>query len=167
MFTSVVHNCILNKVDQKTSATGERSSSRLSRLTHQLHGPRTPATVCKRIGTGIKKVGATACNVNACNRLGHTDLHLAVSLVEPATLEFVKLPLDYPQIDILLQRSEIDVSCKDLERYNLSVRGIGKNEQEDTDLLTWEMNRNTALGVSNRDNHISLELMPIPPQKDH
>ncbi|OCB92256.1 hypothetical protein A7U60_g336 [Sanghuangporus baumii] len=84
-----------------------------------------------------------SCDVNARDWLGRTVLHLAVSSLDPAALEFVKLLLSHPRIDVntpdlesrwtalhralyvanipacvlLLQRADIDVSLKDFEGY--------------------------------------------------
>ncbi|KAL5492938.1 hypothetical protein ACEPAI_4386 [Sanghuangporus weigelae] len=84
-----------------------------------------------------------SCDVNARDWLGRTVLHLAVSSLDPTALEFVKLLLSHPRIDVnvpdlesrwtalhralyvanipacvlLLQRADIDVSLKDFEGY--------------------------------------------------
>ncbi|EJC99723.1 uncharacterized protein FOMMEDRAFT_170318 [Fomitiporia mediterranea MF3/22] len=86
---------------------------------------------------------ANVCDVNARDWLGRTVLHLAVSSLDPAAFEFVKLLLTHPKIDVniadreshwtplhralyagnlpasvlLLQRGDIDVSLKDYEGY--------------------------------------------------
>ncbi|KAI5119669.1 hypothetical protein M0805_007759 [Coniferiporia weirii] len=83
----------------------------------------------------------STCDVNARDWLGRTVLHLAVSSPDSAALEYVKLVLTHPRIDInmadtesrwtplhralysgnlaasvlLLQRAEIDISLKDFE----------------------------------------------------
>lgn len=121
IFTSAVCNCTLDKVDQKTSTAHKKSSSRLLRPTHQLHKPYTPTTMHEGIGTSSKEVRATACNVNACDWLEHTDLHHAVSSLEPVALKFVKPLLDHPQIDINMvgSESQIGILHKDFEGYTV------------------------------------------------
>ncbi|THH07852.1 hypothetical protein EW145_g3098 [Phellinidium pouzarii] len=82
-----------------------------------------------------------SCDVNARDWLGRTVLHLAVSSLDPAALEYVKLLLTHPRIDVnisdkeshwsplhralyegnlaagvlLLQRADIDTTLKDFE----------------------------------------------------
>ncbi|KAL5530926.1 hypothetical protein ACEPAG_3802 [Sanghuangporus baumii] len=140
-----------------------------------------------------------SCDVNARDWLGRTVLHLAVSSLDPAALEFVKLLLSHPRIDVnihdlesrwtalhralyvanipacvlLLQRADIDVSLKDFEGYtafdvyNSTVEGTKPGELELTDLYTWGINRNAALGLGDGDDRAFPELVPIPPQKEH
>lgn len=46
--------------------------------------------------------GALTCDVNERDWLGRTVLHLAVSSLDPSALEFVKLLLAHPRIDVNL-----------------------------------------------------------------
>ncbi len=46
--------------------------------------------------------GASVCDVNERDWLGRTVLHLAVSSLDPSALEFVKLLLAHPRIDVNL-----------------------------------------------------------------
>ncbi|KLO18230.1 hypothetical protein SCHPADRAFT_820098 [Schizopora paradoxa] len=93
--------------------------------------------------SGPPSCAASVCDVNERDWLGRTVLHLAVSSLESSALEFVKLLLAHPRIDVnladvesrwtslhralyagnlaacvlLLQRSDIDMSLKDFEGY--------------------------------------------------
>ena len=47
-----------------------------------------------------------ACDVNAKDWLGRTVLHLAASSLEPSALEYIKLLLSHPRIDVNLADTE-------------------------------------------------------------
>lgn len=113
-------------------------------------------------------------------------MHLAASTSEPSATEYIRLLLTHPDIDInlkdkeshwtalhralyhgniesavlLLQRSEIDTSLKDLEGYtafdlyNSTLEGTKPDDKDlvRADLFTWGTNRNAALGHGSADD---------------
>ncbi|KAF9527809.1 hypothetical protein CPB83DRAFT_894990 [Crepidotus variabilis] len=135
--------------------------------------------------------------VNARDWLGRTALHLACASLE--SIEYVRALLKHPQIDVnlpdiesqwtplhralysanfpaallLLQRSEVDSSLKDLEGYtafdlyNSTLNGTKPDMCEvDTELYTWGANRNAALGVGDEDDRLHPEHIHIKPKDD-
>jgi hypothetical protein len=50
--------------------------------------------------------GTVSCDVNAKDWLGRTVLHLAASSLEPSALEYVKLLLSHPRIDVNVPDTE-------------------------------------------------------------
>ncbi|KAL6301747.1 regulator of chromosome condensation 1/beta-lactamase-inhibitor protein II [Sparassis latifolia] len=138
-----------------------------------------------------------SCDVNSRDWLGRTVLHLAATAQDVSATEYVRLLLAHPDINInlqdteshwtalhralyhgnlasavlLLQRSEIDVSVKDLEGYtafdlyNSTLEGTKPctNDVCDADLFTWGANRNAALGLGDGDDRTYPEQVVIRP----
>jgi inhibitor of Bruton tyrosine kinase len=116
------------------------------------------------------------CDVNARDHLGRTVLHLACASTEPFALEFVKMLLGHSNVNVnsqdteshwtplhralylgnphaallLLQRTDIDVSLKDLEGYtpfdlyNSTVEGTKPSLYGPHELFSWGANRFVA-----------------------
>ncbi|TFK66171.1 hypothetical protein BDN72DRAFT_772416 [Pluteus cervinus] len=128
------------------------------------------------------KVKAAMALVNTKDKLGRTVLHLACISVD--SLDFVKVLLSHPAIDVnvlddeshwtalhralyhgnipaatlLLQRSETDISVRDLDGYtpfdlyNATINGAHPAYVEDlspicAELFTWGTNKNATLGL--------------------
>ncbi|KAH9935996.1 uncharacterized protein BXZ73DRAFT_89477 [Epithele typhae] len=141
---------------------------------------------------------ASTCDVNARDGLSRTVLHLAASSSDPSAPEFVRLLLGHPGINVniadteshwtplhralyngnlaaaqlLLQRSDIDVSARDIEGY--TPFDLYNSTIEETipdhdfldfkppkDLFTWGSNRNAALGVGDGDDRAFPELVSL------
>lgn len=135
----------------------------------------------------LSSAASAAIDVNARDWLGRTALHLAASATDPSAPEYVRMLLAHPNINVnvadteshwtalhralyhgniasavqLLQRSDIDVSLKDLEGYtafdlyNSTVEGTKPSladKQLIADIFTWGANRNATLGVGDGDD---------------
>ncbi|KAJ7256495.1 hypothetical protein B0H12DRAFT_1112353 [Mycena haematopus] len=135
---------------------------------------------------------AMACDVNALDWLGRTPLHLASAV--PDAIEYVRALLKHPSINVnlpdveshftalhralyngnlaaallLLQRSDIEISLKDLEGhtafdlYNTTVHGTAPIHASDAELYTWGANRNAALGLSDSGDRTYPDQVSIP-----
>jgi hypothetical protein len=66
-------------------------------------GSSSPALSSSRSGT---MTSAMSCDVNARDWLGRTVLHLACVSVEPSSLEYVRLLLAHPAINVNVQDPE-------------------------------------------------------------
>ncbi|KAF4611303.1 hypothetical protein D9613_007260 [Agrocybe pediades] len=149
-----------------------------------------------RTGGLASNIGAQI-DVNARDWLGRTVLHLASTSLE--AIEYVRALLKHPNIDVnladienmwtplhramysanfpvallLLQRSDIDASLKDIEGYtpydlyNSTVNGTKPMGQNETaELFTWGANRNAALGLSDGNDRIYPDHVVIKPKEE-
>jgi inhibitor of Bruton tyrosine kinase len=57
-------------------------------------------------GSTLTTTGINSCDINARDSLGRTVLHLACSSVDPVGIEYVKMLLDHPAIDVNIQDTE-------------------------------------------------------------
>ncbi|KAJ6531261.1 hypothetical protein B0H19DRAFT_1242375 [Mycena capillaripes] len=135
---------------------------------------------------------AMACDVNAPDWLGRTALHLACAV--PDGIEYVRALLKNPAINVnlpdveshwtalhralyngnlaatllLLQRSDIEISLKDLEGhtafdlYNSTVSGTGPTHALHAELHTWGVNRNAALGLVDSGDRMYPDQVSVP-----
>ncbi|KAJ7074108.1 hypothetical protein C8F01DRAFT_1075722 [Mycena amicta] len=142
-------------------------------------------------GPSILK-SAMACDVNAFDWLGRTPLHLACAALDG--LEYVRALLKHPFVNVnlpdkeshwtalhralyhgnlaaallLLERSDIDPSLKDLEGhnpfdlYNSTINGTSPTPSFYAELHTWGVNRNAALGLSDSGDRANPDLVLIP-----
>ncbi|KAG2012110.1 ankyrin repeat domain-containing protein 28 [Coprinopsis cinerea AmutBmut pab1-1] len=132
-------------------------------------------------------------DVNARDWLGRTVLHLACSAVE--NVEYVRALLKHPNINVnvpdteshwtplhralyhanlpaaqmLLQRSDIDISLKDWEGYtafdlyNSTINGTNPDSRQlNAELFTWGANRNAALGLGDGNDRSHPDQVIIP-----
>ena len=158
---------------------------------------------------------APSIDVNARDYLGRTVLHLAAASQDASAPEFVRLLLAHPTINVnvadaeshwtplhralyhgnlatallLLQRSDIDTSARDIEGYtpfdlyNSTIEGTIPDHYMDRveelfswradmslpdnrrvrgeELYTWGSNRNAALGVGDGDDRTHPELITL------
>lgn len=138
---------------------------------------------------------ASSCDVNARDHLGRTVLHLAASSQDASAPEFVRLLLAHPTINVniadqeshwtalhralyhsnlatallLLQRSDVDTSARDIEGYtpfdlyNSTIEGTIPNHESEQgeELYTWGSNRNAALGVGDGNDRTFPELISL------
>lgn len=137
-------------------------------------------------------------DVNKVDWLGRTPLHLACASVE--CIEYVRALLKHPGVNVnlqdreshwtplhralyhanlpaallLLQRTDIDPSLKDLEGYtafdlyNSTLNGTKPSASDDkhAELFTWGTNRNAVLGLGDGDDRIYPDQIVIQPQVD-
>ncbi|KAJ6490578.1 hypothetical protein C8R47DRAFT_1319740 [Mycena vitilis] len=135
---------------------------------------------------------AMACDVNACDTLGRSALHLACSA--PGSIEYIRALLRHPSVNVnlpdveshwtalhralyngniaaallLLQRSDIEISLKDLEGhtafdlYNSTVPGTSPKHVLHAELHTWGVNRNAALGLVDSGDRTNPDQVLIP-----
>ncbi|KAH6915615.1 hypothetical protein BKA70DRAFT_1178804 [Coprinopsis sp. MPI-PUGE-AT-0042] len=136
-------------------------------------------------------------DVNARDSLGRTVLHLACTGVE--NIEYVRVLLKHSSINVnlpdteshwtplhramynanlpvaqlLLQRSDIDVSIKDFEGYtafdlyNSTINGTKPDaNQEKAELYTWGANRNAALGHGDGNDRVNPDQVVIQSKED-
>ncbi|KAJ7481215.1 hypothetical protein B0H11DRAFT_2024703 [Mycena galericulata] len=124
---------------------------------------------------------AMAYDVNATDWLGRTTLQLACAA--PDGIEYVRALLRHPSTNalhralyhgnlaaalLLLQRSDIDISLKDLEGYtafdlyNSTVRGTAPVHALHAELHTWGVNRNAALGLVDSGDRTYPDQVVIP-----
>ncbi|KAJ7709467.1 hypothetical protein B0H17DRAFT_1028081 [Mycena rosella] len=131
-------------------------------------------------------------DVNAPDWLGRTTLHLACAA--PDGIEYVKALLKHPLVNVnlsdveshwtplhralyhgnlaaallLLQRTDIDTSLKDLEGhtafdlYNSTVHGTAPTQALHAELHTWGVNRNAALGLVDSGDRTYPDHVSIP-----
>ncbi|KAJ7596734.1 hypothetical protein C8J56DRAFT_295810 [Mycena floridula] len=143
-----------------------------------------------------KQSSITSVDVNAVDWLGRTVLHLACSSMD--RIEYVRLLLRHPSILVnvpdrdshwtplhralyngnlpaallLLQRSDIDTSLKDLEGctaldvYNSTVEGTAPDVVPEAELFTWGANRNAALGLGDSDDRAHPDFVSIASKED-
>ncbi|KAI6042195.1 hypothetical protein EDC04DRAFT_2866851 [Pisolithus marmoratus] len=131
--------------------------------------------------SGSRKSIASALEVNAYDDFGRTVLHLVCSSTDASSTEYARMLLARPDEShwtalhralysgnvetaiLLLKRSDIDTSLKDLEGYtafdlyNSTVRNAKPpscDEQILADLFTWGANRNAALGLGDANDRI-------------
>ncbi|KAI0742011.1 hypothetical protein C8Q80DRAFT_1347035 [Daedaleopsis nitida] len=138
---------------------------------------------------------APCVDVNARDFLGRTVLHLAASSTDASAPEFVRLLLANPTINVniadaeshwtplhralyhgnlptallLLQRTDIDISARDIEGYtpfdlyNSTIEGTVPDHDwpRAAELYTWGSNRNAALGVGDGDDRAHPELVSL------
>ncbi|KAJ7632971.1 hypothetical protein FB45DRAFT_914037 [Roridomyces roridus] len=135
---------------------------------------------------------AMTCDVNALDWLGRSALQLACTA--PDGIEYVRALLKHPSINVnlcdaeshwtalhralyhgnlaaallLLQRSDIDTSLKDLEGhtafdlYNSTVPGTAPSPALHAELYTWGINRNAALGLVDSGDRTYPDQVVIP-----
>ncbi|KAF7311367.1 hypothetical protein MKEN_01038600 [Mycena kentingensis (nom. inval.)] len=143
-------------------------------------------------GGSVLKSAMTAPDVNAFDWLGRSVLHIACAATD--ALEYVRAVLKHPFVNVnlpdreghwtplhralyngnigaallLLQRSDIDTSLKDLEGhtpfdlYNTTVNGTAPTTSTFGELHTWGVNRNAALGLGDSGDRTQPDLVIVP-----
>ncbi|KAJ6490484.1 hypothetical protein DFH09DRAFT_374031 [Mycena vulgaris] len=138
---------------------------------------------------------AMAVDVNAADWLGRSPLHLACAASD--AIEYVRALLRHPLVNVnlpdveshwtplhralyhgnlaaallLLQRSDIDISQKDLEGhtafdlYCTTLRGTAPTHALHAELHTWGANRNAALGLVDSGDRTYPDLVSIPKEE--
>ncbi|KAF8885070.1 hypothetical protein CPB84DRAFT_141917 [Gymnopilus junonius] len=146
---------------------------------------------------GLTNFASNHLDVNARDWLGRTALHLVCTSLEG--IEYARALLKHPNIDVnlpdtesmwtplhralytanlpvalmLLQRSDINASLKDVEGYtafdlyNSTVNGTKPNAGEvNAELFTWGANRNAALGLSDANDRTYPDHVIISSKED-
>ncbi|KAJ7172083.1 hypothetical protein C8R46DRAFT_137864 [Mycena filopes] len=173
-----------------------RSIQAFQRLLDGGHDRGTHTAVSGSAGKSWKGASAMksamALDVNALDWLGRSALHLACTV--PEGIEYVRALLKHPSINVnladteshwtalhralyngsiaaallLLQRSDIDISLKDLEGhtafdlYNSTVSGTAPTHALYAELYTWGVNRNAALGLVDSGDRTYPDQVSIP-----
>ncbi|OJA20708.1 hypothetical protein AZE42_06915 [Rhizopogon vesiculosus] len=168
-------------------------------------GPGKPsAGVSPSSGKSGKRAGALSAGIgleiNALDTLGRTVLHLACASTEPSSLEYIRMLLAHPAINVnaldkeshwtplhralyvgnvsaailLLKRSDIDTSIKDVEGYtaydlyNSTVTSAQPTQDDEVvaELFTWGTNRRVALGLGDGNDRAYPDQVVIPSRDD-